>query len=107
MQRQLRRRRAVGAEAAAGCRLAGVGSSVPATVLTNKDLEKLVETNDDWIASRTGIRCLLLGLGLQVHCVSLVLYTCHHIVIARIIALTACTGTLQATQDSWGGGVAQ
>jgi len=43
-------------EAAAGCRLAGVGSSVPATVLTNKDLEQLVETNDEWIASRTGIR---------------------------------------------------
>ena len=41
---------------AAGCRLAGCGSSVPEAVLTNADLEKLVETNDDWIASRTGIR---------------------------------------------------
>jgi hypothetical protein len=39
-----------------GCRLAGVGSSVPAGVLTNADLEQLVETNDEWIASRTGIR---------------------------------------------------
>ncbi|CAK0731830.1 hypothetical protein CVIRNUC_000048 [Coccomyxa viridis] len=39
-----------------GCRLAGCGSSVPEAVLTNADLEKLVETNDDWIASRTGIR---------------------------------------------------
>ena len=42
----------------AGCRLAGCGSSVPEAVLTNADLEKLVETNDDWIASRTGIRSL-------------------------------------------------
>lgn len=39
-----------------GCRLVGVGSSVPASVLTNADLEQLVETNDEWIASRTGIR---------------------------------------------------
>ncbi len=51
-----RRRHAAPVEAAAGCRLAGVGSSVPATILTNKDLEQLVETNDEWIASRTGIR---------------------------------------------------
>ena len=41
---------------ATGCRLAGCGSSVPEAVLTNADLEKLVETNDEWIASRTGIR---------------------------------------------------
>ena len=41
---------------ATGCRLAGCGSSVPEAVLTNADLEKLVETNDEWIATRTGIR---------------------------------------------------
>lgn len=39
-----------------GCRLSGVGSSVPATILTNKDLESFVDTNDDWIVSRTGIK---------------------------------------------------
>ncbi|KAI8465133.1 MAG: thiolase-like protein [Monoraphidium minutum] len=39
-----------------GCRLVGVGSSAPATVLSNSDLERWVETNDEWIASRTGIR---------------------------------------------------
>ena len=50
-----------GVESAAGCRLAGCGSSVPEAVLTNADLEKLVETNDEWIASRTGIRyCFML-----------------------------------------------
>lgn len=46
-----------------GCRLAGSGSAVPASVLTNKDLERLVETNDEWIATRTGIRYVQI-----VHC---------------------------------------
>ncbi|MEW5316036.1 MAG: hypothetical protein WDW38_007428 [Sanguina aurantia] len=39
-----------------GCRLSGVGSSVPTTILTNKDLESFVDTNDEWIVSRTGIK---------------------------------------------------
>src|ERR1700712_3369510 len=34
----------------------GTGSYVPERVLSNADLEKLVETSDDWIVSRTGIR---------------------------------------------------
>ncbi|MSU32261.1 MAG: ketoacyl-ACP synthase III [Pedosphaera sp.] len=34
----------------------GSGSYVPARVLTNADLERLVETTDEWITSRTGIR---------------------------------------------------
>ena len=29
---------------------------MPAKIVTNKDLEKLVDTNDEWIVSRTGIR---------------------------------------------------
>ena len=36
--------------------ITGVASYVPKKVLTNFDLEKLVETNDEWIVSRTGIR---------------------------------------------------
>src|ERR1035437_380308 len=32
-----------------------VGSYLPERVLTNFDLEKLVETSDEWIVSRTGI----------------------------------------------------
>lgn len=36
--------------------ITGVGSYVPAKVLTNHDLEKMVETSDDWITSRTGIK---------------------------------------------------
>lgn len=39
-----------------GCRLMGVGSSVPPAVLTNDDLAKLVDTNDEWITTRTGIK---------------------------------------------------
>ncbi|BDA51447.1 3-oxoacyl-[acyl-carrier-protein] synthase 3 [Coccomyxa sp. Obi] len=48
--------RAHAAQPMQGCRLAGSGSSVPEAVLSNTDLEKLVDTNDDWIATRTGIR---------------------------------------------------
>jgi len=34
----------------------GIGSAVPKKILTNADLEKIVETSDEWIFSRTGIR---------------------------------------------------
>ncbi len=34
----------------------GVGSAVPERVLTNHDLEKMVETSDEWISTRTGIK---------------------------------------------------
>ncbi|WPP39899.1 beta-ketoacyl-ACP synthase III [Paenibacillus hunanensis] len=34
----------------------GTGKYVPKKILTNADLEKMVETNDEWIVSRTGIR---------------------------------------------------
>ena len=36
--------------------ITGVSSYVPEKVLTNFDLEKMVDTNDEWIVSRTGIR---------------------------------------------------
>lgn len=36
-------------------RIAGTGSYLPEKVLTNIDLEKLVDTNDQWIRERTGI----------------------------------------------------
>ena len=36
--------------------IAGTGSYLPEKVLTNDDLEKIVETSDEWIFSRTGIR---------------------------------------------------
>lgn len=34
----------------------GTGSYLPEKVLTNQDLEKMVDTSDEWIVSRTGIR---------------------------------------------------
>jgi len=34
----------------------GVGASVPERVLTNFDLEKMVDTSDEWISTRTGIK---------------------------------------------------
>jgi 3-oxoacyl-[acyl-carrier-protein] synthase III len=36
-------------------RIAGTGSYLPKKILTNADLEKLVDTSDEWIRSRTGI----------------------------------------------------
>ena len=39
-----------------GSRIAGVGAYAPERVLTNFDLEKLVDTSDQWITERTGIR---------------------------------------------------
>ncbi len=39
-----------------GVRIAGTGSALPARVLTNANLEKLMETSDEWIVQRTGIR---------------------------------------------------
>lgn len=38
------------------CRVAGTGRYVPEKVLTNADLERMVETSDEWIVKRTGIR---------------------------------------------------
>ncbi|HEX4859293.1 MAG TPA: 3-oxoacyl-ACP synthase, partial [Usitatibacteraceae bacterium] len=37
-------------------RIAGTGSYLPERLVTNADLEKIVETSDEWIVSRTGIR---------------------------------------------------
>ena len=38
------------------CSITGVGSYVPEKILTNADLEKLVDTSDEWITTRTGIK---------------------------------------------------
>ena len=37
-------------------RILGTGGYLPEHILTNADLEKLVDTNDQWIVERTGIR---------------------------------------------------
>lgn len=37
-------------------RITGTGSSAPDNILTNTDLEKMVDTSDEWITARTGIK---------------------------------------------------
>lgn len=53
-------------------KITALGTYVPPQVLTNKDLEKMVDTSDQWILERTGIRerhVLAKGLGLSEMCV--------------------------------------
>lgn len=45
-----------GARADMAVSVLGTGSYLPARVMTNADMEKVVDTTDDWITSRTGIR---------------------------------------------------
>jgi len=52
-------------------KITALGTYVPPQVLTNQDLEKMVETNDQWILERTGIRerhVLAKGLGTSDMC---------------------------------------
>lgn len=41
---------------ASKARITAIGSYVPERILTNNDLEKMVDTNDEWIVKRTGIK---------------------------------------------------
>ena len=53
------------------CKITALGTYVPPQVLTNQDLEKMVDTNDQWIVERTGIRerhVLAKGLGVSDMC---------------------------------------
>ena len=38
--------------------ITGIQGYVPDYILDNKELEKLVDTNDEWIVSRTGIKAV-------------------------------------------------
>jgi len=52
-------------------KIGALGTYVPPDVITNQDLEKLVDTNDQWIRERTGIRerhVLAKGLGVSDMC---------------------------------------
>lgn len=39
-----------------GTKIIGTGSCLPKTVVTNDDLSRIMDTSDEWISSRTGIR---------------------------------------------------
>ncbi len=41
----------------------GTGSSLPERILTNRDLEKMVDTSDEWITTRTGIKTRRIAAG--------------------------------------------
>jgi len=39
-----------------GSKIIGTGSYIPEAILTNQDLERMVDTSDEWITRRTGIK---------------------------------------------------
>ncbi len=39
-----------------GCVITGWGTALPPTVVTNKDLESILDTSDEWIVERSGVR---------------------------------------------------
>lgn len=39
-----------------GSKITGIGMYVPERVVTNFDLEKIFDTSDEWITTRTGIK---------------------------------------------------
>ena len=39
-----------------GIIIKGIGAYTPSKIVTNDDLSKIVETSDEWIRSRTGIK---------------------------------------------------
>jgi 3-oxoacyl-[acyl-carrier-protein] synthase-3 len=49
-------------------RITGTGSYLPEKVLTNHDLEKLVDTTDEWITERTGIKKRHIAADTQTTC---------------------------------------
>lgn len=46
-----------------GSVILGTGSCLPKKILSNNDLEKIVETSDEWISTRTGIKNRRIGSG--------------------------------------------
>ena len=44
-------------------RITGTGFAVPERILTNADLEKMVDTSDEWITARTGIKSRYIASG--------------------------------------------
>ncbi len=47
----------------AHARITGTGSAVPEKILTNLDLERIVDTSDEWITTRTGIKERRIAVG--------------------------------------------
>ena len=47
-------------------RITGTGSALPGRIVTNKELEQMVETSDEWIRERTGIGERHVSVGVTV-----------------------------------------
>jgi 3-oxoacyl-[acyl-carrier-protein] synthase-3 len=83
--------------------IAGLGMYVPERVLTNQELERLVDTTDDWIVTRTGIRERRIA-GEWEATSDLALPACQEALgVARaaaadldLIIVATCTGDMQA-----------
>ena len=71
----------------------GIGAYLPPTVLTNEDLENLVDTSDDWIRRRTGIetRRVLGGGIVGAHAGDLIAEIVHAIEMGSEVADLALT----------------
>jgi 3-oxoacyl-[acyl-carrier-protein] synthase-3 len=78
------------------CIIRGIGHCVPETRLTNADFERMVDTNDEWIVTRTGIRERRIAKNGET-CVSL----CHEASLAALkragVAAQDITHVLVAT----------
>jgi len=46
-----------------GCKIIGCGKALPERRVTNDELASLVDTSDEWIVSRTGIRERRIAVG--------------------------------------------
>lgn len=46
-----------------GCAIIGCGKSLPALAVANDDLTQLVDTSDEWITTRTGIKSRRIAVG--------------------------------------------
>lgn len=46
-----------------GIRIIGTGYDVPETIVTNEDFAKIVDTSDEWITTRTGIKTRHIATG--------------------------------------------
>ena len=46
-----------------GCTIIGCGKALPALEVENDELAKLVDTNDEWIVTRTGISSRHVAVG--------------------------------------------
>ncbi|WP_295623321.1 beta-ketoacyl-ACP synthase III [uncultured Nitrosomonas sp.] len=62
-------------------RITGTGSYLPEKILTNLDLERIVDTSDEWIRTRTGITQRHIAAGDQVAS-DLALYACQNAMLA-------------------------